>query len=148
CSDRIPFVSLAYRTNEQALGLQSHLEKFAFENVRGACRRSGVLVLLPALFCRAWRAYRYILASVAFQLEGDLADGGGEQRMVRPHADIAPGVKLAAALAYKNHAADDALAAELLHAQTPAGRIATVARRAACLFVSHSVAPKTLKRRP
>src|SRR5271165_6483394 len=88
-------------------------KNFVFENVRGACRRSGVLVLLPALFCRAWRAYRYILASVAFQLEGDLADGGGEQRMVRPHADIAPGVKLAAALAYKNHAADDALAAEL-----------------------------------
>src|SRR5271157_6630562 len=110
---------------------------FVFENVRGACRRSGVLVLLPALFCRALGAYRYILASVAFPLEGDLAGSGGEQRMVRTDADITPGVKLGSTLTHKNHAANHTLAAELLHAQASAVRIAAIARRTACFLVSH-----------
>src|SRR6202044_1417902 len=148
CSDRIPFVSFAYRTNEQALGLQSHLEFFIFENVRGACRRSGVLVLLPALFCRALGAYRYILASVAFPLEGDLAGGGGEQRMVRTDADITPRVKLGSSLTYKNDAANDAFAAEFLHAQTSAVRVAAIARRSACFLVGHGPSSRTLLRRP
>src|SRR6202044_3197968 len=147
CSDRIPFVSFAYRTNEQALGLQSHLEFFIFENVRGACRRSGVLVLLPALFCRALGAYRYILASIAFPLEGDLAGGGGEQRMVRTDADITPWVKLGSSLTYKNHAANDAFAAEFLHAQTSAVRSAAIAHQPPGFLGAQGPCPRLFLRR-
>ena len=60
------------------------------------------------------------MASVAFSLESDFAGGGGEQRMVRTEPDIATGVKFGPSLAYKNHAANNLLAAELFHAQTPA----------------------------
>jgi hypothetical protein len=79
------------------------------------------------------------LAPVAFSLESDFAGGGGEERMVGANANITAGVKFGSSLAYKNHAADDALAAELLDAETPAGRIAAIARRTACLFVGHSL---------
>src|SRR5271170_723584 len=120
---------------------------FFFENVRGAGRRSGVLVLLPALFCRAKGAHRYILSPVAFTLEGDLTGRGGEQRMVRADADITPRMKLGSPLTYKNHAANDALAAEFLHAQTSAVRIAAIARRTACFLVGHGPCSRTLMRR-
>src|SRR5271170_2828404 len=121
---------------------------FFFENVRGAGRRSGALVLLPALFCRAKGAHRYILSPVAFTLEGDLAGRGGEQRMVRADADITPRMKLGSPLTYKNHAANDAFAAEFLHAQTSAVRVAAIARRTACFLVGHRPCSRTLLRRP
>src|ERR1700722_3821280 len=63
--------------------------------------------------------------------------------MIRAEANISPGVKFGSSLAYKNHAANNLLAAELLHAQTPTSRIAAVARRTACLFVSHSLRSET-----
>ena len=70
-------------------GLQSHLEIFLFENVRGACRRSGVLVFSSPLYSEALIDRTVtILAPVAFSLESDFAGGGGEQRMVRTKADI------------------------------------------------------------
>jgi hypothetical protein len=86
------------------------------------------------------------LASVAFSLKSDFAGGGGEQRMVRAKANISTRVKFGSSLAYKNHAANNLLAAELFDAQTPASRIAAVARRTACLFVSHSLRSETLPR--
>jgi hypothetical protein len=67
------------------------------------------------------------LAPVTFSLKSDFAGGGGEQRMVRTDADIAAGVKFGSSLAYKNHAADNLLAAKLLYAQAPTGRITPVA---------------------
>jgi hypothetical protein len=88
------------------------------------------------------------LASVAFSLKSDFAGGGGEQRMVRAKANIPTRVKFGSSLAYKNHAANNLLAAELLHAQTPASRIATVSRRTACFFVSHSLRSETAAARP
>jgi hypothetical protein len=66
--------------------------------------------------------------------------------MVCAKTDIPAGVKFGSSLAYKNHAADDPLAAKLFHAQTPTGRIAPVARRTACLFVSHDFRSETLPR--
>jgi hypothetical protein len=84
------------------------------------------------------------LAPVAFSLKSDFAGGGGEQSMVRAKADITTRVKFGSSLAYKNHAADNLLAAELFHAQTPTGRIAPVARGTACLFVSHNLRSETL----
>src|ERR1700733_1741866 len=125
-------------------GLLSHLEISDLSRTSaGACRRSGVLVLLPSLFRNANFAVRYILASVAFSLKSDFAGGGGEQGMVCAKANIATRVKFGSSLAYKNHAANNLLAAELLHAQTTASRIAAVARRTACLFVSHSLRSET-----
>src|SRR5208283_2074370 len=103
----------------------------------------GVLVLHPALFCCCLlNSYAYILPTVAFALKTHLASGGGEKSMVRAHADIAAGVKFRSALTHENVAGERLLAAELLHAETTAVRIATVARRTACLLVSHCPAPK------
>ena len=65
-----------------------------------------------------------------------------------PRPTFRPGVKFGSSLAYKNHAANNLLAAELLHAQTPASRIAAVARRTACLFVSHNLRSETCCGRP
>src|SRR5882757_9317113 len=64
--------------------------------------------------------------------------------MVRTKADITAGMKFRSSLAYKNHAANNLLAAELLHAQSPTGRIAPVARRTACLFMSHNLRSENL----
>jgi hypothetical protein len=83
------------------------------------------------------------LASVAFSLKSDFAGGGGEQRMVRAKTNISTRVKFGSSLAYKNHAANNLLAAELFHAEAPTGRIAAVARRTACLFVSHDLRSET-----
>jgi hypothetical protein len=88
------------------------------------------------------------LAPVAFSLKSDFAGGGGEQRMVRAKTDISTGVKFGSSLAYKNHAANDLLAAELFHAQTPASRISAIPRRTACLFVSHNFRSEACCGRP
>jgi hypothetical protein len=83
------------------------------------------------------------LASVAFSLKSDFAGGGSEQRMVRAKANISTRVKFGPSLAYKNHAANNLLAAEPFDAETPTGRIAAVARGTACLFVSHNLRSET-----
>src|SRR5580704_1449065 len=66
--------------------------------------------------------------------------------MICAKANVSASVKFGSSLAYKNHAANNLLAAELFHAQTPAGRIAAVARRTACLFVSHNLRSENLLR--
>src|SRR5690606_13103037 len=58
--------------------------------------------------------------------ELDIAGGGGEERVVAAHADIAARMKLGAALAHDDVAGDDGFATELLHAQPLAGGIAAV----------------------
>jgi hypothetical protein len=67
--------------------------------------------------------------------------------MVDANADIAAGMEFGAALANKNHAADDILAAELLDAETTPGRIAAVSRRTACLFMGHNLSSGSGARR-
>jgi phage FluMu protein gp41 len=65
--------------------------------------------------------------------------------MIRAKANISTGVKFGSSLAYKNHAANNLLAAELFDAETPTGRIAAVARGTACLFVSHNLRSETFR---
>src|SRR3546814_1233942 len=52
-------------------------------------------------------------------------------------ADIAARIEFGAALAHEDVARNGDFAAELLHAETTACRIATVARRTACFFMCH-----------
>jgi hypothetical protein len=61
----------------------------------------------------------------------------GKERMVLADADVLARVPLSAALAHDNVAGETALAAEKLHAQALASRVAPIARRSACLLVSH-----------
>lgn len=63
----------------------------------------------------------------------------GEERVVFAHADVRTGVILRAALAQDDIARDDALAAELLHAQTLALGVAPVARRAEPFLVGETL---------
>src|SRR5271166_1262991 len=132
------------------LAFHSHLEAFLFrERPRGLVAGAGFSSFrTPPLVCRALQAHGYILSAVAFELERNFAGGSGEQSMISAHADIAAGVELGAALTHQNVAADDALAAELLHAETPAGRITAVARRTASFLMSHRTCSKTCFRRP
>src|SRR3970040_901075 len=57
--------------------------------------------------------------------------------MVLAHAHILAGMELGAALADQDVAGAGLLAAEKLHTQAPARRIAAVARAAACFFMGH-----------
>src|ERR1700750_2778017 len=76
-------------------------------------------------------------------LERDLAFAKGKQGMVLAHADAFARIELGAALANDHVAAGDLLAAEQLDAQHFRIRVATVARRTACLFVCHTTSPLT-----
>ena len=144
-----PLCKLRLPDIEQALWpFVSSRNIWSFENVRGGFSPKRGSRLAPALFRNANCAYRYILASVALSLKSDFARGGGEQRMIRAKANISTGVKFGSSLAYKNHAANNLLAAELLHAQTPTGRVAAVARGTACLFVSHNLCSEPCCGRP
>ncbi|CAH1658273.1 hypothetical protein CHELA20_53409 [Hyphomicrobiales bacterium] len=99
---------------------------------------------LRRLLCRLLGGYnRYKCSSGTFR-EVDAACAKREERMVFAHADVGARVHLGAALADKDVAGNDAFATELLHAETPAVRVTTVARRAACLFVSHGETPELL----
>src|SRR3546814_19917436 len=60
-----------------------------------------------------------------------------EQRVILADADIAARIEFGAALAHDDVARNGDFAAELLHAETTACRIATVARRTACFFMCH-----------
>ena len=66
-----------------------------------------------------------------------------EQRVVGADADVGARAHRGAALADQDVAGEHALAAELLHAQTLAVRIAAVTSTAACLFMCHVSAPTT-----
>src|SRR5262245_38872340 len=76
------------------------------------------------------------LAAAALAERHD-AVGGGEQRVVAADADIVTGVHLGAALTDQDVAREDLLAAEALHTQPLALRIAAVTRRAACFLMCH-----------
>jgi hypothetical protein len=69
--------------------------------------------------------------------EADSAIGRGKEGVVFAHADIRAGMPFGAALTNNDVAGDNLLIAETLHAQTTACRVATVARRTACFFMSH-----------
>src|SRR5690606_28024919 len=61
----------------------------------------------------------------------------GKERVIAAKADVRTRMEFGAALTDKNLAAEHRLAAKALHAETTTGRVTTVARRAACFFVSH-----------
>src|SRR6185312_6764112 len=61
--------------------------------------------------------------------------------MIRAHPDIIAGMPGRSTLPCDDVAGHDDLAAELLHAQAAASRIAPVARRAACFFMRHGRSP-------
>ncbi len=61
----------------------------------------------------------------------------GEDGVIAAYADMPAGMKLGAALAHDDVARNDALAAELLDPEATAGRIAPVARGAACFLMRH-----------
>src|SRR5690606_19055077 len=79
-------------------------------------------------------------------VEAHMSVAGGEQRVILADADIAARVVLGAALTHENVPGENELAAELLHAQPLAWRIAPVARAAACFLVCHLPTP-CLRRR-
>jgi hypothetical protein len=70
-------------------------------------------------------------------VEGDAAVGEREQGVVAADADIEAGVELRAALADDDVTGDDGLAAELLHAETLAARVATVLDGALSFLMGH-----------
>src|SRR6185436_17930793 len=76
--------------------------------------------------------------------EGNHAVRGGEQGVVAADADVGAGVHLGAALADQDVAGQYLLAAEALHAEALAVRIAAVARRTACFLVCHLYSPVAL----
>src|SRR5689334_5777253 len=79
--------------------------------------------------------------AVALLAELHRAGGEGEQRVVTTTADVDARVEVGAALADEDLAGLDNLAAEALHAQELRVGVATVARRARALLVSHYSSP-------
>jgi hypothetical protein len=61
--------------------------------------------------------------------------------MVPADTDIGTGVPLRAALPHDDVPGETSFAAEQLHAEALANRIAPVARRSACFFVRHDLSP-------
>src|SRR5262245_66126506 len=80
-------------------------------------------------------------AAAARALEAHGAGGGGEEGVVGAHADVGAGMEGGAALAHDDVAGRHDLAAEALHAQALARRVAAVAGAAACFLVCHSATP-------
>src|SRR3546814_14012412 len=87
--------------------------------------------------CRHNCVYRAELSAELALVEGHAAFDEREQRVILADADIAARIEFAAALAHEDVARNGDFAAELLNAETPACRIATVARRTACFFTCH-----------
>src|SRR5436305_448352 len=77
-----------------------------------------------------------LAAKLAF-LERHAAVDEREKGMVLAHAHVHARIEFGAALTHEDVARDCELTAELLHAETTAGRITTVTRRAACLLMCH-----------
>ena len=77
--------------------------------------------------------------AAAALVELHVAIGQREQRPVAPHADIAAGVKLGAALANNNITGDHCLPAKFLHTQSFACAVATVAGTALSFFMCHDL---------
>src|SRR5690348_3866911 len=79
------------------------------------------------------------LAAELAVAERDAAFGQRKEGVVLAHADIVARIIFGAALAHDDVAGEDSLAAELLHAEPLALRVATVARRTACFLMCHDV---------
>src|SRR3546814_9903881 len=79
--------------------------------------------------CRHNCVYRAELSAELALVEGHAAFDEREQRVILADADIAARIEFGAALAHEDVARNGDFAAELLHAETTACRIATVARR-------------------
>src|SRR6266705_1172487 len=105
---------------------------------------SADLLMSTVLAGRSLRHRDYGYEGAAFRLGSvlDVSVDECKQRVILAHPDIAAGMPLGAALAHENIAGDGALAAEQLHAKSPARRVAAVARRSACLLVSHGLSPR------
>src|SRR5919112_676790 len=73
--------------------------------------------------------------SAGFGAESYAAVRRGEEGVVLPHADVHARMEFRAALAHDDVAGEHLLIAEFLDAETTAGRVAPVARRAACFLV-------------
>ena len=73
------FISKLWRFRERPRGWSPE---------RGSRLRPRLILLLLD------ETYAYVLATVALALETHLAGGGGEQRVVRAHADVAAGMEL------------------------------------------------------
>jgi hypothetical protein len=85
------------------------------------------------------RNNRYEGAAFGFGAVCDPTIDQGKKRVIFANADVRPCVPLGTALAHNDIAGKTALAAEKLHTEALASRVAPVARRSACLFVSHLV---------
>src|SRR5918996_3774079 len=94
------------------------------------------------------RDHRHVRAPAPAGTEPDLAFDQREQRVIPADADIVAGVPAGAPLADDDVAGDDVLAAELLHAEPLARRVAAVARAAPGLLVRHLVSPRSRLRPP
>src|SRR3954471_24465756 len=77
------------------------------------------------------------LAAELAVAERDSAAGKREQGVIPADADIGARIIFGAALAHDDVAADDILAAELLHAKAPARGVAAVAGGTACFLMCH-----------
>src|SRR3712207_610508 len=93
------------------------------------------------LLCGLLGRYDRYESSALTREESDAAVGGGKEGVVFAHADIRARVPFRAALTNEDVAGEHLLIAELLDAQTTSCGIAAVARRTACLFVSHGLLP-------
>src|SRR5579871_2678055 len=80
---------------------------------------------------------RYVGASLEALAELDVTVAKREQGMVLADADILARPELGAALAHDDVSAGNRFAAENLHAESLSGRVASVARGAACFLVCH-----------
>jgi len=76
-------------------------------------------------------------------LEGDLAVGQGEQRVVRAHANIGSGAVLGATLTDNDVTGEHLLTAERLYAESLTVRVAAISGAAARFFMCHVSAPQS-----
>src|SRR4029078_271385 len=90
------------------------------------------------------RKDRYEDAALRFGLERNAAVDECKQRVVAAHAAVFARMPLGATLAQDDVAGRDLLAAEHLHPEALAGRIAPVARGSACFLVGHLETPSLL----
>src|SRR5918994_3874378 len=86
---------------------------------------------------------RHVRAPAPAGTEPDLAFNQREQRVIAAQADVVAGVPARAPLADDDVAGNDVLAAELLHAEPLARRVAAVARAAPGFLVRHLVSPRS-----
>jgi hypothetical protein len=86
----------------------------------------------------------YEYAAFGFGIVLNATVDESEQGVVFADADILASVPFGAALTRQDIAGGDVLPAEQLHAEPPTLRVATVARRPACLFMSHGSIPNSV----